>query len=192
MKLKELISHARTCRRFKGEKHISSATLAELVDHARLSASARNKQVLRFITIADHDTCEAMNSLVVMGGALTPEQRAGSHQHPGGFIVIAGPSNMDDFAIMDVGIAAQSINLAACEAGLACCMIGAVKKTEAAELIGLPHDLQVKLVLAIGEADEVRRLVEPGPDGSLTYYRDAQDEHCIPKMPLDQCIIIRK
>ena len=192
MKLKELISRARTCRRFKGEHRLSSETLADLVDHARLSASARNHQVLRFITIADKDTCEALNALVVMGDSLTPEQRATVKQHPGGFIVIAGPEKMDDFALMDVGIAAQSINLAACEAGLACCMIGAVKKNEAAELLALPKELQVRLVLALGEPDEVRRLVERRSDGTLTYYRDENDEHCVPKISLDEAIIIRK
>ena len=192
MKLKELISRARTCRRFKGEHRLSSETLADLVDHARLSASARNHQVLRFITIADKDTCEALNALVVMGGSLTPEQRATVKQHPGGFIVIAGPEKMDDFALMDVGIAAQSINLAACEAGLACCMIGAVKKNEAAELLALPKELQVRLVLALGEPDEVRRLVERRSDGTLTYYRDENDEHRVPKISLDEAIIIRK
>ena len=192
MKLKELISRARTCRRFKGEHRLSSETLAELVDHARLSASARNHQVLRFITIADKDTCEAMNALVVMGGSLTPEQRATARQHPGGFIVIAGPEKMDDFALMDVGIAAQSINLAAGEAGLACCMIGAVKKNEAAALLDLPKGLQVRLVLALGEPDEVRRLVGRRSDGTLTYYRDENDEHCVPKISLDEAIIIRK
>lgn len=192
MKLKELISRARTCRRFKGEHQLSSEILADLVDHARLSASARNKQVLRFVTIADKDTCEAMNALVVMGGSLTPEQRAKADQHPGGFIVIVGPENMDEFATIDIGIAAQSINLAACEAGLACCMIGAVKKNEAAELLGLPKDMHVKLVLALGEPDEVRRLVERRSDGSLTYYRDENDEHCVPKISLEEAIIIRK
>ena len=192
MKLKDLISRARTCRRFKGEHRLSSETLAELVDHARLSASARNHQVLRFVTVADKDTCEALNSLVVMGGSLTPEQRATAKQHPGGFIVIAGPEKMDDFALMDVGIAAQSINLAACEADLACCMIGAVKKKEAAELLGLPKDLQVKLVLALGEPDEVRHLVGRQSNGSLTYYRNENDEHCVPKITLDEAIIIRK
>lgn len=192
MKLKELISRARTCRRFKGAHRISNEALADLVDHARLSASARNKQVLRFAVISDGETCEAMNSLIVLGGALTPEQRATAEQHPGGFIVIAGPENMDDFAIIDIGIAAQSINLAACEAGLACCMIGAVKKNEAAALIGLPEDLKVKLVLAVGEPDEVCRIVPRRADGSLSYYRDENDEHCVPKISLDEAVIIRK
>ena len=192
MKLKELITKARTCRRFKGTHRLSSETLAELVDHARLSASARNKQLLRFATIADKDVCEALNALVIMGGALKPEQRATAQQHPGGFIVIAGPKVMDDFAMMDVGIAAQTINLAACEAGLACCMIGAVKKHEAASLIGLPEDMQVCLVLAIGEPDEVRHIVTRRADGELSYYRNENDEHCVPKISLDEAIIIKK
>lgn len=192
MKLKELITSARTCRRFNGEKRISSDILAELVDHARLSASARNMQVLRFVTVADLSTCEALNKLVVMGGALTPEQRASEKQHPGGFIVIAGPTKMDDFALMDVGIAAQSINLAACEAGLACCMIGAVKKDDAAALLDMPKDLQVKLVLALGTADEVRRIVGRRSDGKLTYYRNENDEHCVPKITLEEAIILKK
>lgn len=192
MKLKELITNARTCRRFNGENRISSDILAELVDHARLSASARNMQVLRFVTVADRSTCEALNKLVVMGGALTPEQRASEKQHPGGFIVIAGPTKMDDFAVMDVGIAAQSINLAACEAGLACCMIGAVKKDDAAALLGIPKDLQVKLVLALGTADEVRRIVGRRSDGKLTYYRNENDEHCVPKITLEEAIILKK
>ncbi len=192
MKLKELILSARTCRRFKGNRRLSSETLAELVDHARLSASARNMQVLRFITVADTAVCEALNGLIVMGGSLTPEQRATAEQHPGGFIVIAGPADMNDFALMDVGIAAQSINLAACEAGLACCMIGAVKKDEAAALLGLPEDLRIRLVLALGEPDEVRRVVERRPDGKLTYYRDEKDEHCVPKITLEEAVILKK
>ena len=192
MDLKELVTKARTCRRFKGSRHLSADTLAQLVDFARLSASARNAQLLRFVTVSDRELCAAMDSLVVLGGALTPEQRATDAQRPGGYIIIAGPASMDDFAVMDVGIAAQSINLAACEAGLATCMIGAVKKDEAAVLVGLPDDLKVRLVLAVGEADEVRRLVERRPDGKLIYYRDENDEHCVPKITLDEAIVIRK
>lgn len=189
MDLKELVTKARTCRRFKGNRHLSTETLTALVDYARLSASARNAQILRFVTVSDREACAAMDALVVLGGALTPEQRATADQRPGGYIVIAGPASMDDFAMMDVGIAAQSINLAACEAGLATCMIGAVKKDEAAALVGLPDDLKVRLVLAIGEADEVRRLVERREDGKLIYYRDANDEHCVPKIRLDEAIL---
>lgn len=192
MDLKELVTKARTCRRFKGNVHLSTEALTALVDFARLSASARNAQILRFITVSDADNKVAMDKLVVLGGALTPEQRATDAQRPGGYIVIAGPDKMDDFAIMDVGIAAQSINLAACEAGYNTCMIGAVKKDEAAQLLGLPEGLCVRLVMAIGVSDEECRLVSRQENGKLIYYRDENDVHCVPKITLEEAVILNK
>ncbi len=192
MDLKELVTKARTCRRFKGQSVLSTETLTSLIDYARLAASARNAQILRFVTISDAETRSAMDKLVVLGGALTPEQRATDAQRPGGYIVICGPENMDDFATMDVGIAAQTINLAACEAGLRTCMIGAVKKDEAAQLIGLPDGLKVKLVMALGVSDEEIRLVGRRDDGKLIYYRDENDVHCVPKITLEEAVILNR
>lgn len=192
MDLKELVTKARTCRRFKGDAVLSTDALTALVDYARLSASARNAQILRFVTISDAETRAAMDKLVVLGGALTPDQRATDAQRPGGYIVICGPDKMDDFATMDVGIAAQTINLAACEAGLNTCMIGAVKKDEAAQLIGLPDELKVKLVMALGVSDEEVRLVGRRDDGKLIYYRDENDIHCVPKISLEEAVILNK
>jgi len=192
MDLKELVTKARTCRRFKGSETLSTEKLTELIDFARLSASARNAQILRFVTVTDAENRASMDKLVVLGGALTPEQRATDAQRPGGYIVICGPEKMDDFATMDVGIAAQTINLAACEAGLRTCMIGAVKKDEAAELLGLPADLKVKLVLALGVSDEEVRLVSRREDGKLIYYRDDNDVDCVPKITLAEAVILNK
>lgn len=192
MDLKELVTKARTCRRFKGQSVLSTETLTSLIDYARLAASARNAQILRFVTISDAETRSAMDKLVVLGGALTPEQRATDAQRPGGYIVICGPENMDDFATMDVGIAAQTINLAACESGLRTCMIGAVKKDEAAQLIGLPDGLKVKLVMALGVSDEEIRLVGRRDDGKLIYYRDENDVHCVPKITLEEAVILNR
>ena len=192
MDLKELVTKARTCRRFKGQSVLSTETLTSLIDYARLAASARNAQILRFVTISNAETRSVMDKLVVLGGALTPEQRATDAQRPGGYIVICGPANMDDFATMDVGIAAQTINLAACEAGLRTCMIGAVKKDEAAQLIGLPDGLKVKLVMALGVSDEEIRLVGRRDDGKLIYYRDENDVHCVPKITLEEAVILNR
>ena len=192
MDLKELVTKARTCRRFKGQSVLSTETLTSLIDYARLAASARNAQILRFVTISDAETRSAMDKLVVLGGALTPEQRATDAQRPGGYIVICGPENMDDFTTMDVGIATQTVNLAACEAGLRTCMIGAVKKDEAAQLIGLPDGLKVKLVMALGVSDEEIRLVGRRDDGKLIYYRDENDVHCVPKITLEEAVILNR
>ena len=192
MALKELVLKARTCRRYKGDVTLSTEALTDFIDHARLSASARNSQILRYVTVIDAETRAAMDKLVVLGGALTPEQRATDAQRPSAYIVICAPEKIDNFGVMDIGIAAQTINLAACEAGLNTCMIGAVKKDEAAALLGLPEDLKVYLVMALGVADEEIRLAGRREDGKLIYYRDENDVHCVPKITLEETIILNK
>ena len=192
MALKELVTKARTCRRYKGNITISTEVLAEFIDHARLSASARNAQILRYITVTDADTRAALNKLVVLGGALTPEQRATEAQYPGAYIAICAPEKIDDFAVMDIGIAAQTMNLAACEAGFNTCMIGAMKKDEASALLGVPEGMALRLLLAIGAPDEEIRIVERREDGKLIYYRDENDVHCVPKITLEEAILAKK
>ncbi len=191
MNMHDLLIQARSCRRFTGDP-LSPELLASLVDCARISASVRNEQVLRFATVSAPAECEHMNALVVLGGVLKPEQRAQPHQHPRGFIVILGPEKKSDFTLMDVGIAAQSMHLAAADAGLSSCMIGAFKKSEVTALLNVPQGLEVYLVMALGRADEEQRLVDPREDGSLTYYRDSNDVHCVPKRKLEDVLIIRR
>ena len=191
MSIHDLILQARTCRRFTGEP-LSSSFLASLVDCARISSCARNQQVLRFATVSDPAICERINGLVVLGGALKPEQKAKPHQHPRGFIVIMGPEKKEDFTMMDAGIAAQSIHLAAAEAGIDSCMIIVINKQELSKLLHIPAGLEIYMVLALGKADEKRRLVSPRADGGIGYYRDDDDVHCVPKRSLDEVLIIRR
>jgi len=184
-----LVQNARTCRRFRGPL-ISVSVLEHIADCARLSPSARNAQQLRFALVCSEEKCCAMRGLVAFGGALKPEQKPTETQRPRGYIVILGPAELSPFGLMDVGIAAQSMFLAASEAGLGCCMIGAFKRKETALLLGV-EESDVKLVLAFGEPDEERRLADRREDGSLTYYRDENDVHCVPKITLDEAIAMR-
>ena len=47
--LDNLIRRCRTCRRFHADHPVDAATLRDLVDLARLSASAANKQPVRYL-----------------------------------------------------------------------------------------------------------------------------------------------
>ncbi len=190
MNFHELVTSARTCRRFSGDL-LPLSVLEHIADCARLSPSARNAQILRYALISSAEKCAAMFSLVRFGGALKPEQRPTEAQQPGGYIVILGPAELSEFAVMDVGIAAQSMFLAANEAGLGCCMIGTFKKKEVADLLGIEDSASLKLVLAFGGPAEQRRIVERRPDGSLTYYRDENDAHCVPKITLEEAVALR-
>ena len=185
-----LVRSSRTCRRFKGDPLPLSA-LEHIADCARVSPSARNAQQLRFALVSSPEKCAQLRSLVAFGGALKPEQKPTEAEQPRGYIVILGPAELSAFGIMDVGIAAQSMFLAAGDAGLGCCMIGAFKKEGVAGLLGVENPACVKLVLAFGEPAEERRLAERRPDGSLTYYRDENDVHCVPKITLEEAIAMR-
>ncbi len=190
MTIPQIITGSRTCRRFKGDP-VSSAMLESFADCARLSASARDMQILRYILVSDQSVCRDIFKNLVLGGALAPEQRPTEGQMPRGYVVIAGPERMDNFSVMDIGIAAQSMFLAAGEAGIGCCMVGAFNKNALADLLGMPENLEAKLVLAFGTPAETRKIVGRRPDGKLTYYRNEKDEHCVPKITIEEAVVRR-
>ena len=51
--IKELIKKNRSVRRYDNTKRLSSADLADLVDIARLTASAGNRQRIRYATVTE-------------------------------------------------------------------------------------------------------------------------------------------
>lgn len=69
MDFNELVKGARTYRRFDG-KPIAKEILHELVDNARISNSAMNAQVLRFVLISQKEIVDATQDLIHWAGAL--------------------------------------------------------------------------------------------------------------------------
>ena len=183
----DLIKSCRSYRRFKGGAPISREMLTSFVEAARFSASAVNAQRLRFALVSDIETAERMFDLVAFAGFLKPEQKAGAHQHPTAYIVICSEHPRDKVAI-DVGIAAQSIVLAACEAGVGACMIGSYRPDGVSELLSLPEELKPQFVIALGYPDERVELCDATP-ANTKYFRDPDDVHMVPKLPLDVLII---
>lgn len=192
MTLTELVAAARTCRRYKASFAPGEGVLADLVEAARLSPCARNGQVLRFGLVHSAEARQAMFGLVRLGGSFTPEQRPGPDQQPGGYIVIYGPKDIQPINMIDVGIAAQTINLCATASGLATCMIATFNLEGVKQLLGCPDDLEPKLLLAVGSPDEERQIRTVPQGESLTYFRDSHDVHWVPKLALDDLIISSK
>lgn len=192
MTVTELITTSRACRRFQSSVGLTDGVLTDLTNMARLSPSARNAQALRYAVVAGSGARRELFGLLTLGGAFKPEQRPTAEQQPGGYIVILGPERLEGFALMDVGIAAQSVNLAANASGLACCMVGAFNKPALHKLLGVPAGLDAKLVLALGAPAEDRQIAPLGPDGDTAYFRDDHDVHWVPKRALEDLIVIRR
>ena len=208
--LKSLLIEARTCRRFQAGYDISYEILEDLVDMARITPSARNAQVLRYAIIRDAAVCQEMVSTYALGASLKADERPQAHQVPTAYIVIFGPHDLDEWSIMDIGIAAQSIQLGATEKGLATCMIGAIngnKITEILDAQGLDTNdklfsvlrvsedaeivLKPRLLIALGKADEKRVLSGIPASGKTVYFRE-NGMHTVPKRDLNDIVLLKK
>ncbi len=198
MNLHTLVTEARTCRRFRQEE-LSSSLLTELVDTTRLVSSAMNAQILRYVIIQDKKLRKKMETAYVLGGAYSPEEKPRKGiDDPTAYIILLAPSNISQFGIMDIGIAAQTIQLLATEKGYATCMIGAFKKNVVLEILQeeqvnlQEHTLVPYLIMAVGYAGEKRQIVQVGEDGITSYYHDENGTNIVPKRALTDVLLLQK
>jgi len=187
--IRELILKNRSYRRFYQEVDIKLETLRELVDLARLSASARNAQPLKYIL-----SCEPQrNSLIFPHLAwarfLTGWSSPGEGERPSAYIIILGDTEISRFWDYDAGIAGQSIMLGATGRGLGGCIIASIDREELRKALDIPPRYEILLVLALGKPKEKVVIETVGPSGDTKYWRDNKGVHHVPKRLLDDIII---
>jgi nitroreductase len=90
--------------------------------------------------------------------------------------------------LIDVGIAAQTMALATRARGLGCCMLRSFDAALAADL-ALPDDLTPVLVLAVGIPVEHVVLEDVGDEHGLTYWREADGSHHVPKLSVGELLV---
>src|SRR6056297_721337 len=90
MNIAELVQKNRSCRRFQQEQRIAGQTLAELVDLGRLSASAANRQPLKYITSNDPATNEQVFSCLGWAAYLKDWIGPVEGERPAAYIVLLG------------------------------------------------------------------------------------------------------
>jgi nitroreductase len=190
MNLHELIEKNRTFRRFDGLHVVSPDTLASLVDLARLSASAANRQPLKYILVTDPSQRDEVYTCLAWAGYLTTWEGPEPAERPTSYIIILGDKEISESFGVDHGIAAQSIMLGATEAGLGGCIIASIKKERLRTVLGIPRQYEILLVLAIGKPVE-NVLIEPISNNDVKYWRDEKSVHHVPKRTLDEIIIGR-
>jgi nitroreductase len=188
--LKELVLKTRTYRRFYGTEQISDETLRSLVDLARLTASSKNAQALRFKLVGKKDECAKLFPLVHWAGFLPEWGGPKGDEKPSAYILILADTSIQKDTKIDDGIAAQTIMLGATELGLGGCMMGAIERKQILELFSLDESrYTVELVLALGKPKEIVKIVSVGNDGSTKYFRDESQTHFVPKRDLKDIII---
>ncbi len=189
MNFLELVSAARSCRRFLESETLSKEFLKSLVDCARLSPSARNQQVLRYITISSPEMCTKLFSTMRFAAALKDWKGPHVGERPTGYIVILEPAKNTKLMDIDVGIAAQNIQLSATALGFGACMVMSFDTNTVSELLSVPEGLQPVMIIALGRPVETRVSDDIHLGDPQTYWRDNDNVHHVPKLILDDILI---
>jgi nitroreductase len=187
--IKDLIFQNRSYRRFHENYSVDENVLRDLIDLARLSASARNAQPLKYILSSDSKTNELIFPNLTWAGYLRDWSGPVEGERPSAYIIMLGDTSITTNFFCDHGIAAQSILLGATEKGLGGCIIGSIKRDELRSIFQIPEKYEILQVIALGKPLE-QVVIEPLPEsGDTKYWRDKNNIHHVPKRSLEELIL---
>lgn len=188
----------RSFRRFDEGEPIPPTLLVALVDLARDVASGANRLPLRYRIVTEASERESVFSQLKWAGALKDWDGPAAGERPTGYIVVCDAGGGATTAV-DEGIAAQTILLAATQAGFGGCMLHAFNHSAVEAALGLEAEarernlaqLKPLMVIALGRPAETVRLepLEASPDGSTNYWRDDASVHHVPKRSLEDVLL---
>lgn len=185
--IKELLKKTRSTRRYDESRSVSYEQLLSIAEAARLCPSTANLQRLRLSLVTEaRDTDEIFETLS-FAALLRPWIRPDIGQRPTAYIVIMADREADVNLSIDAGIIAEAMLLTANEIGIAGCMFRSFDKEKLTRVLG-KDGFYPLLVLSLGYPGE-RVVLEDCVDGNLGYYRDSEDVHHVPKLPLKDIII---
>lgn len=193
MDFKEIVTRNRSYRRFYENHEIDGTTLRDLVDMARLTPSAANRQPLRYILSNRPEKNALIFPNLAWAAYLEDWPGPEEGERPSAYVVILNDTTItktiSKTVDCDHAIAAQTILLGAVAAGLGGCMIGAIQKERLRAVLKIPDQYEILLVIALGKPKETIAIDSVGPDGNIRYWRDSDRIHHVPKRSLDDLIL---
>lgn len=184
----DLITKNRSYRRFYQDEPVEMNILHDLVDLARQSPSAANKQPLKYIVSNQPAVNELIFNQLAWAGYLKDWPGPAEGEKPAAYIVILADRNISRVISCDHGIAAQSILLGAVELGLGGCILSSINRNELIEDLDIPSNLDILLVIALGKPKETVILEEMSANNDIKYWRDADGQHHVPKRALSEIV----
>jgi len=192
--LKDLVIRNRSVRGYDPSVKVSDEELMDMIDCARLSASSRNEQSLKFYIANDTESVAIINSLAKYGRKLPELHLPFEGTEPPAYIAILQDVSIQSssaIVLRDVGLVAEVITLRAAEMGYGACMVGNYPPDILREKLGLSDGLEIRLLIAVGKSIEDIRIIEIDEGESTDYYRDENGVHYVPKRKLKDIIVNR-
>jgi len=150
MDVMEAIKRRYSVRSYQ-DRAVEEEKLNSILEAARLAPSASNRQEWRFIVVRDKNIRQRLMKAA--------RNQAFVGQAP---VVIACCASTDNHKMtcgqlcypIDVAIAIEHMVLKATEEGLGTCWIGAFYEEQVKEILGIPKDIRVVELLALGYPDK--------------------------------------
>ena len=194
--IEDLIKKNRSYRRFHQEVAVDIKTLRELINLARLSASAANKQPLKYILSCDPKKNALIFPHLAWAAYLNDWPGPPEGEKPSAYIIILNDTQIAQMVNQpfwcDHGIVCQSILLGAVAKGLGGCIFGSIKREDLRTALNIPAKYEILLVIALGKPKETIVIESVGPDGNIKYWRDSKNVHHVPKRDLKDIILHAK
>jgi nitroreductase len=184
-----LVLRNRSFRRFDQNKRIPCETLVALVDLARRTASGGNRQPLKYAVLHTPEQCARMFPHTRWAGALKGWGGPAEGERPAAYVLVFCDTRILKDPGCDHGIAAQTLLLSAAAQGYGGCMVGSIDRPKIRAEFGIPAHLDLPLLVALGVPAEKVVLEEARVGGDVTYYRDAQSVHHVPKRTMAEVLV---
>lgn len=181
----EKITSRRTIRKYL-QKDVPKEVLTRCVDAARLSPSGANRQPLKYVIVKDEDVLKEVFGTLSWAGYL-PDYQPSEEEMPRAYIVILLDTEIRKNAGHDAGIAAMSISMVAYDEGLGSCILGAVNRAKLRQILNIPNQFDIVLVVALGYPAE-DPVVDKIKNGNIKYWLDENGVLHVPKRELKDTV----
>jgi nitroreductase len=131
------------------DQPVSEASLHRILQAGRMAGSAKNRQPVRFIVVSERSRKEELAKCGDFSSWI-PEAAVN--------IALVMPEGEREF---DAGRAAQNLMVAANAEGLASCPVTMHHRECAAEVLGLPAEYRVHIVVALGHGPRAHEQKRP-------------------------------
>ncbi len=160
----QLILHRQSVRRYT-QKAVESEKLHQCLEAARLAPSASNSQPWHFVVVNDPELLKKLAPLTAgpLGSfnqfvAQVPVVVVMVLEKPKLLTELGGRLKKREFTLIDIGIAAEHFCLQAAELDLGTCMLGWFDEKGVKNLLDIPKNKSVGLLITLGYAPEDYRL----------------------------------
>lgn len=162
MDIYELIEKRQSDRAYDSSRTVEPEKIERIVSAVRLAPSACNSQPWHLIVVDDPEkvkvVAEAMNSMGLNKFATeAPCHILIVQESPNFTARIGGWIKNKHYPLIDCGIAASHLTLAATQEGLGSCIMGWFDEKKLRKLLGIPSSKRILLDVAIGYSTQQHR-----------------------------------